>query len=215
MKLQSLSIENYLGAVSVQAILDTPITLFAGQNAAGKSSVKDAISLVLNAELGRAKHKKDAPSLLTDGAEYAAIAIRINGALHGVTISKSGKIVDSQAGINTDPAIEFALNAQRFASMAEADRRAFLFNLMKIKNSTDATKERLLAKGLNPCKVDGITHLLRNGFADACDACKTKATELKGSYRTLTGGDTWGGKKSADWKPAPLEVDLDLIHGED
>jgi len=212
MKIQSIDIQNFLGAVCVKAALNTPITLFAGKNYAGKSSVRDAINLALTADLTRISLKKDAAQLITTGQEYAAVEITTSDGDYGVTINKAGKITDNQAGKNTPAALPYVLNAQRFASLNTKERSEFLFGLMGVKTSADAIKKRLLEKNLNPAKVEQITPYLKSGFDAAHNEAKAKARDSKTGYKTLTGGETWGKEKGGQWQPAEVTQTVDPEH---
>lgn len=48
MKLTNISIQNLFGVQHVSVDLTTPVTLFAGQNGAGKSSIQNAVRLVVS-----------------------------------------------------------------------------------------------------------------------------------------------------------------------
>lgn len=60
MKLNHLTISNFLGARDVQIDTATPVTLVCGPNGSGKSSVRDALDLALTGALHRVALKKDA-----------------------------------------------------------------------------------------------------------------------------------------------------------
>ena len=123
MKIHSIHVDGFLGARQVDIALVEPITLIAGQNGAGKSSIANAIALALNAELGRVDLKKDAARLVTEGAAAACVQIQTDGADFEVHITKAGKITDHAAGRKPHPALPFALDASRFSRLPEAERR--------------------------------------------------------------------------------------------
>ena len=52
MKLTKLNIQNFLGARAVEVDLTAPVTLFAGANGAGKSSIQEAVRMALVGENG-------------------------------------------------------------------------------------------------------------------------------------------------------------------
>lgn len=206
MRIANLYISNFLGVAEVDTALLRPVALFCGRNGAGKSSVRDAVALALTADLGRVALKKDAPQLIHDGAEAAVVAITdADGDDYRVTISRgtgnAGKITDSQAGRKHDPALPLVLDAQRFTSMTEQDRRAFLFALMQLKTDQKAIVARLLAKGCDAAKVERIAPMLRSGFEAASKDAKGKATEAKGQWRQLT-GEAYGSEKGKTWQAA-------------
>lgn len=211
MRLESLYIQNLLGIVSADLQLDTPVTVLAGANGAGKSSLRDAIALALTADLGRVHQKKDAPQLIHDGAESAVVElIDSDGDSYAVTISAKGKITDSQKGRETDPVFAYVLDAQRFARLDEKERRAFLFGLMDLKTDGKAITARLLAKGCDPKKVERIAPMLRSGFEAAHKDAKGKATEAKGAWRQLT-GEAYGSEKAKTWQAGVPKINAEHL----
>ncbi|ENO80919.1 hypothetical protein B447_10648 [Thauera sp. 27] len=130
-------------------------------NGAGKSSIKDAISLALTADLCRISKKGEAAALISEGATNARVFVQTDERDFEVTISKAGKITDHAAGREPHPALPFVLDPARFAQLAEADRRTMLFSLLGIETSHKAIAERLLKRGCDPDKIEEVTPLLR------------------------------------------------------
>jgi hypothetical protein len=209
MRISSLYVTNFLGIQHAEIQLRAPVALFAGQNAAGKSSLRDAVALAITADLGRVSLKKDAPALIREGADLAVCEVKnADGDEWRVTINRSGKIHDSQKGRDTDPVLAYVLDAQRFARLPLTERRAFLFGLMGVKMAQADIAARLKAKGCDDAKVQRVLPLLRSGFDAACTEAKTKATESKGSWRTVT-GETYGSEKAKGWKAAVPPYDAE------
>jgi hypothetical protein len=202
MRLQSIYIKDFLGIDTVDVQLGAPIALFCGANAAGKSSLRDAVSLALTADLGRVMLKKEAPALIRDGAEMAVCqVVDADGDQWQVAISAAGKITDTQKGRDTNPVLPYVLDAQRFARLSPTERRAFLYGLMGVKADPGDIARRLETRGCHIGKVQRVLPLLRSGFDAACSEAKTKATEAKGAWRNIT-GETYGSEKAKTWKAA-------------
>lgn len=209
MRISSLYVTNFLGVQHAEIQLRTPVLLACGSNAAGKSSLRDAVALALTADLGRVSLKKDAPALIREGADLAVCEVRdADGDEWRVTINRSGKLHDSQKGRDTDPVLAYVLDAQRFARLPLTDRRAFLFNLMGVRMGSADIAIRLAAKGCDDTKVQRVLPLLRSGFDAACTDAKAKATEAKGAWRTVT-GETYGSEKAKGWKAAVPPYDAE------
>lgn len=204
MRIASLYIKDFLGVDTVDVQVRAPIVLLCGQNGAGKSSIRDAVALALTADLGRVSLKKEAPALIREGADLAVCEVKnADGDEWRVTITGAGKIADSQKGRNTDPALPYVLDAQRFARLTPTERRAFLFGLMGVKTEQGDIARRLEARGCHIGNVHRVLPLLRSGFDAACTEAKSKATEAKGSWRAVT-GETYGSEKAKAWKaPVP------------
>jgi len=204
MKISNLSISNFLGIGAAEVQLTTPVTLFAGRNGAGKSSLCDAVALALTADLGRVSLKKDACQLVRAGTSGAQCMVETtDGEHYNYAISPTGKIISNRKGYEIDSPLDYALDAQRFAQLDSNERRAFLFSLMNLKTDGPAIVERLTKRGCVKDKIDRIAPLLRSGFDAACKQAKAHATEAKGAWRAVT-GETYGSEKAKTWRaPAP------------
>lgn len=209
MKIQSITTSNFLGARAVDVRLAKPVALFAGKNYAGKSSIQEAVRMALTGETVRVDLKKDYAALITEGQESGFAAVECSNAGYEAVLP-SGK------GNHSDNAmLSYVLDAQRFSRMADNDRRTFLFGLMGVKLDGPAIKQRLVAtetpegatwkaRGCVSAKVEQIAPILRAGFDAAAKEAASKARDAKASYKTATGGDTWGKEKGGKWQPAPL-----------
>lgn len=211
MKLTQITAENFQGARSVNIVTDKPIIIVAGDNGAGKSSVRDAIAMLLGGVLTRVGAKKDSGALVTHGASAACIETCADGKLSTITITAAGKITDSQSGHSPDPAIAYLLDAQRFAKLPQDERRAFLFGLRNVKVSPTEISRRLTARmivdGVVPApdlkRIESITPLLRGGFDGAAKEAGRLATESKGAWKAIA-SEVYGVVKAATWKaPVP------------
>ncbi len=203
MKITHIRIENFLGARAVDLDLAAPVALLAGSNGAGKSSVRDGIALALTADLGRVSLKKDAPQLITAGAESASVALQTSAGEVAVAISAGGRIADSLKGVELPPALPYVLDGQRFARMSSEDRRAFLFGLMGLSAGGDEVSKRLAARGCDAERVRAVLPMLRAGFDAAAKEAATKAREAKAAWREIT-GEAYGEKKADGWAPAAV-----------
>jgi len=206
MKLTHLSVQNFLGVRAVEVPLTKPITLFAGNNGAGKSSLRDAIVLALTAELGRVGLKKEAAQLITTGADCASIEVQTDAGLYGVAIAANSRISDSLKGVETPASLPYVLDGQRFAQLDPNDRRAFLFGLMGLSANSAEVRRRLLAKGLPEKYVEAVIPMLRAGFDAAHKSAQDKARDQKAIWRVLT-GETYGEKKAATWQAQVPDFD--------
>ncbi len=200
-KISHIHIEHFLGARAVDIDLAAPVALLAGSNGAGKSSVRDAVALALTADLGRVGLKKDAPQLITDGADGANVVLQTSAGEVAVAIAASGRIADSLKGVELPPALPYVLDAQRFARMTPEERRGFLFGLMGLSAGGDEVRKRLAARGCDATRVEKVMPMLRAGFDAAAKEAAIKAREAKAAWREIT-GETYGEKKAEGWRPA-------------
>ncbi len=206
MKIERISISNFLGARAIDLVFDSPVQLMCGPNGAGKSSVRDGIALALTADLGRVGLKKDAPQLITDGADGANVVLQTSAGEVAVAIAASGRIADSLKGVELPPALPYVLDGQRFARMTPEERRGFLFGLMGLSAGGDEVRKRLAARGCDVQRAEAVMPMLRAGFDAAAKEAATKAREAKASWREIT-GETYGEKKAEGWRPALVNFD--------
>ena len=203
MKLTRIAAQNFLGARAIDVQLTTPVTMFAGKNGAGKSSIQEAIRMALTGEAVRVGLKKDYGQLITEGAESGFAEVEIDGTVRAFVALPDGKTTPLTEYV-PPTALPYVLDAQRFAKLEPNERRAFLFGLMGLSAGGDEVKKRMLAKGCNDQKVETIMPMLRSGFDAAHKEAQAKARDEKAAWRTVT-GETYGDKKAASWaaeKPA-------------
>lgn len=203
MKITKISTSNFIGARSVEIVVSKPVCLIAGKNGAGKSSVQEAIRMALTGETVRVDLKKDYGALVTDGQESGFVEVATADATYSVVLP-SGK------GIHCDNAtLPFVLDAQRFARMDDKERRSFLYGLMGVKMDVGSITSRMTDGGCDAKKVEQIAPFLRAGFDAAQKEAAGKARDAKASWKTATGGETWGKDKSAKWQPEALPADAE------
>lgn len=204
MRITHLNIRNFLGARHIDVALAKPVTILAGRNGAGKSSIRDSIALALTGDLGRVSLKKAAGQLVSEGANAAAIEINHDAMANTpafVNITAGGKMVHKCPDLS--PLLPYVLDAQRFARLTPDDRRAFLFGLMGLSADGPAVVQRLAAKGCDMKKAELIAPLLRAGFEPAAKEAKAYATGAKGAWRAIT-GENYGSEKAKTWAaPVP------------
>lgn len=200
MKLHHIHIDNFLGARTIDLPLVEPITLIAGQNGAGKSSLKDAISFAMVADLCRVSKKGEAAALLSEGAGAARVFVQTSERDYEVAISKAGKITDSATGTEPPAALPFVLDPARFARLADAERRTLLFQLLGIETSHKAIAERMARRGLDEQKIAAVLPVLRAGFAAGEKHAKELASQARGAWKAVA-GEAYGDKKAEAWEP--------------
>lgn len=192
-------------ARAVAVSLTQPVTLFAGQNGAGKSSLQEAVRMALTGEAGRVSLKKDYGQLVTKGAESGFAEVEIDGAVRACVTLPGGKTTPLTKYV-PPTALPYVLDAQRFAQLDPNERRAFLFGLMGLSASGAQVKQRLLAKGCNEQQVETLMPMLRAGFDAAHQEAQARARDEKAAWRALT-GETYGDKKAATWAADKLVFD--------
>lgn len=201
MKLTHLSIQNYLGARSIELPLSAPVTLLAAPNRSGKSSTLEAIRHAIGGDAARVSLKKEFGALLTTGMAQGYAEITTDDGSFSVALpSGNGNHCKADG-------LAFVLDAQRFASLTGDERRGFLFDLMQVPTSGTAVLEKLKSRGCDAVKVDQIAAELRAGFPAAEKFAQEKARNAKSDWKATTGGGTWGKDKASGWQaPRPEET---------
>jgi AAA domain len=211
MKINSINIENVLGAKSVSIFTDKPALLVAGANGAGKSSIAEAIRQAVTGEVSRVSLKKEYPALLTSGAKTGSVAVEFDGftatlALPAGTNTASGQVPKH---------IDFCLDPHRFVALDGKERRTFLFGLMGVKMTAATIKEKLTKRGVQADKAEQVTPLLAAGFDAAHKESQAKARDAKAAWRAIT-GETYGSQKAEGWSAeAPVVEGLAKIAAPD
>lgn len=209
MKIHTLQIENVLGARSVSITPDNPVVLVAGDNFAGKSSVRDAFALALTGEPTRVKLKKDYGQLMTIGRDSGKIAVEWDGGRATVALPSGKRGVEGE----TSPFLPFVLDPAAFGALDASLRRTLLFKLLGVETAPETVVKRLLA-ACNEHKVGAIAHLLHSGMEVACKRAKEHESEAKGAWKEIT-GEPYGSKKADTWAPEAAEpVDAAEIEAE-
>lgn len=206
MRITGIQVDNLIGIKSIDVRPSAAVTLFAGINGAGKSSIRDAVVMAIAQESARGVALKKNYGMLVNDKEKQGGALVTLDDSHDYTFAFNMPKGDFK-GPEISDSMRVSLDGQRFASMTPDERRTFLFDLTKCKRNGAAIKARMLAEPweCEETKVEAVLPLLRTGFPDACEAAKKKATESKGAWRQLT-GETYGPEKAPNWVAAKPEV---------
>jgi hypothetical protein len=213
MRIESIQIRNAIGARHIDINASAaPITLIAGFNGAGKSSIQEAVRMAFAGRTTRVSLKKDYGQMVSDGAKTGSIMVTTDIGAASFTLPSGAHSLDGDLSLGVPEALPFVLNAQGFAKLKEDDRRTFLFSLTNCTVTEERLRKMLLEAGCDAKRIEQTLPLLKSitGFPAAAKFAAEKATEAKGAWRGVT-GETWGSKKAADWTAEKPEVDLDAI----
>lgn len=205
----TVSVRNVLGVRAADlTVAPGEIALVGGLNAAGKSSLLEAIAACV-----RGTHaargvttKKDAAALVHEGESIGSVSLDYeDGAVRVVwpeaTTAQSGRPIPlgSDIGIGVRP----------ISDMTAKERMAELAPRLRI----EPTREELVAwfdthvpQADRPsiAVIDKLWEVIDTSGWDAAYAkAKQTGTELTGEWRGIT-GEMWGEKKAATWTPPML-----------
>lgn len=195
MQIQHITAKNFVGARAIDVEITTPITLFAGTNGAGKSSVREAVSAALSGDVSRVALKKEYPSMVSEGAKKGMVAIETDAGTASLTLP-DGKHVGLTVYTG---ALPYLLNPERFAQMKADERRTFLFDLTGLRATPEKIKAMLVARSLDEKKIEKVLPMLRSGFPAAVKFAEDEAREAKGAWKAVT-AEQWGKDKAEGWE---------------
>lgn len=205
MKLSRIEISNVLGLHRADIDVTSPILMVMGSNEAGKSSLRDAISMALIGDPVRVKLKKNYGQLLHEDAKKGRVTLLSDGELLAEYKLPSGD--HKCEPIPKSEFVNYVINPALFARTPEADRRSMLFKLTACKVSPDVTAQMLIARGADSAFVDEVKPMLRSGFQSASKDAAERATQAKGAWRQLTGAN-WGSSVGETWEAEVPDVEI-------
>lgn len=220
MQITQFTIESVYGIRAVDVPITTPVTLFAGWNEAGKSSIGDAIRLALTGDPVRVSFKKDLHFALNGTAKAGVVSITGDGWDASIALP-SGKI--TQHNVSSRVGFEPTLCPQWFSSIGTDERRAFLSQLFSVDLDAATMVNKLEARGIPRPLIDRFAvQFGRVPWSDLANQAAKLATEEKGAWRQVT-GEQWGERKAAEWLPTvppapagstPVQVAADIASTE-
>lgn len=200
MKIHTLQVRDTLGIAHVSLSPSTPLTLIAGDNGAGKSSLCESIRLALLGETARGvKHKKDWGALVRDGAKKGSIEIAGDGWSTSTTLPAGA--VKTGGTVPKGSALECCLTPSLYASMSPNDRRAFTLELLQVRMDASAICNKLLARNCSAGKIETLAPIIeKRGHQAAQEFAAGKASDARGEWKAHT-GEAYGSQKAEGWLP--------------
>ncbi len=214
MKITTIEIGNVLGIKSVGAALTTPVTLFAGDNYAGKSSIREAVKAAFLGMPERVLKKKDFGQLVHDGNEAGSVAVDFEGGSAVFTAPKGDQELTHDFKMSQwEPmalALPYCLDTEAFARASSDERRQLLFAITGASAKTADIVAALKARGLDDKLIETVTPLLRSGFPAAAKFAEERCREAKGAWKAVT-GEAYGHVKAESWAAPVPDVDTTAI----
>lgn len=199
MKISKIEVANILALHRADIEITTPILMVLGNNEAGKSSLRDAISMALLSDPSRLKikNKGELVQLMHGDSKKGRVTLLSGEDLVGqYTLPKGEHEAQAIAGAEYLPHV---ISPQLTAAMPDKELRTMLFQLTRCKASPDITAKMLISRGAKEELVEEVKPMLRAGFPSAAKDAAERATQAKGAFRALT-GDNWGSVQSEGWE---------------
>lgn len=209
----NISIQNFRGCSRAEIVLEK-ITLVAGENAAGKTSVAQAVSAALTGDPVPVSGvtKATAGCLVRSGT--AAGHVEVCGAEGMVRIDYPKAAVNSEG---TPPfASEFAAGLVCVLDLPSRERAEVLSRYLRAEPTREDLEARLnQIKELKPEHIDHVWRRIEEGGWDGAHAqAKEKGAKMKGQWEQIT-GERYGTKKADGWIPEGWSADLDGANAAD
>lgn len=202
MKITHISISNVLGIAAADVEVFTPVTMFVGPNAAGKSSIREAVRAAFLGMPERVLKKKDFGQLVHDGEKAGTVGLDFEGGgaifmvPKGEHEIKHGFTMDEWEPI--EAALPYCLDPALFSRATPDERRQLLFTVTgataKASDIVAAMKKRELTDDV----INAVTPMLRSGFPAAAKYAEERCRDAKAEWKAVT-GENYGHKKADDW----------------
>ena len=204
MKILKIEASNIIGLQRAEIVCGQPITLVAGGNEAGKSSLVDAVSMALTGEPRRVKLRKEMTALVNDHNGAKKGLVNLIGAgdelLGSFKLPKGEHVLgDSLAQHTGIEFLPFVLDAHAFADLDDKARRSLLFKLTACSAKPDYILAELAKAGCDAKLSESIIGIARSGFPAMVEEAKSRASEAKGAWKQAT-GEVWGSDKAEGWE---------------
>ena len=203
----SLFINNFRNISGAHTLPMDKITLLAGPNASGKTSVAMATAAALTGSTQPMGIKKSSAHMLVrDGAKRGATVI-----LSGPSGSTRMDWPEAKSEIQGTPlkASPVAAGLVRLSAIAkEADRATMMGPYIRAEPSEKDLQDALEALNLSGYLQALWREINVRGWDGVLSTTKTKNTGMKGQWKQATGGETYGSDKAAKWVPEGWEDDL-------
>lgn len=202
MQITNIHIDHFQGIQHLSLDLEQPVTLVAGKNGSGKSTIREAIRLAILGDPGRVSKKKDYGALVTEGAKEGSVTVEVSegGETGGFSMALPKGQYSVDGAINPPDIISYLIDADRFPALPPDQRRQVLREVSGVRASTDEVRRRLEERGCDLERAEEVIPMLRSGFDAAEKAAKDKATEARGAWKAVT-GEQYGAKKAEGWAP--------------
>lgn len=212
MKLTHLELSNFLAHHHL-SIPFAPMTVIAGPNRSGKSSIADGFAFAILAELRRVEAKGERDKLVTDGMDKGHVMLKVGDVAVQRDVA-SGKLQVSGALPMPETAIKAAmpylLDARRFGRATPDERRDLLFEVMRVAVTREAIIQ-LLAARKHPEAILASIKSVPGRIPEWIAHGQKMTTEARGAWKATT-GETYGAVKAETWAaPVPEQPHPDEL----
>ena len=184
------------------------ITLLAGLNWAGKSSVCIGVGAALSGEVMPVEGllKREAGALVRLGADGGMIEISKEDATATIFYPNAERETKGSGSLE---ASAIAIGRRSVAIMDPKERAKELAVYLKARPSNEDLALALEDAGLLPAVIDKIVAVVREqGWDEAHGIAKVTGAKLKGAWEEVTQGERYGSTKAETWFPPDWDEGL-------
>lgn len=199
-------ITNFRGIKRAELALG-PLTLIAGPNASGKTSIALALAAAASGQPIPVKgmRKADAGMLVHSGAGKGDVELEREGGRVAVAYPRA--TVESEG--KPPSATPYALGLADLTALEPKEAAAVLLQYLKAMPTKDDLAAALAAAKLTPEQLASIWQNTQDlGWDGAHDAAKQRGATLKGQWQGAT-GEQYGTAKAERWLPRGWETGLE------
>ena len=189
------------------------VTLIAGRNAVGKSSLLRAVAAALTGQpiTYPEVDKKDARLLVRDGA--GAASIQVGDDEFTISISYPKAEVTGRGRVSR--ITPYAAGLARLSALKPKERAAAMADYVRAAPTQDDLSAALKEKGVADAVAAQVCEKVSaNGWDATFAAAQGRGPELKGAWREVT-GEAWGSAKAEGWAPEGWDPALAKAAAED
>ena len=183
-----------------------PLALLAGKNAAGKSSVAQAVGAAAsgNALPVAGLTKTQGGLLVRTGAANGTVELVGDG---GTVWMAWPAAAARQEGGDPPQASQYAAGLSSVLTLPQRDRARVLSDVLKALPTHDDVSAALAEKGWAPERCEAAWKLIEEqGWDGAYAARRDRGAEFKGRWRQVTGAN-YGSRIAAAWRPDLADLD--------
>ncbi len=201
-----VKIANFRGIKSVEFLLDQ-LTLIAGENWMGKSSIAQAFGAALTGNVspfdGITKSKADL--IVRNGEKQGMITVENNGSSMTMNWPESEF---KSTGPDVLNALSIAVGFDSVMDMKQKDRQDYFSDLLKNTPTYEALIERIKDAELPESELIRLWDTVDSlGWEAAFNNAREAGTKMKGAWEHVT-KEKYGIRKADKWLPAEWEPDL-------
>lgn len=193
-------IENFLGIHSKAIEIDN-VTLVAGYNGSGKSSVIEAMRYAFTLDCERKGSRTNRDLINRNGKDFS---ISVHGDDYKGIISRESKT--PLAELNPE-LVKISMDGSVYNRADVKARKSLVSRLFKIDVSIDKVCAEMIKAGIDVAVTDELKPFMRGGIENAQKKANDISNNFKSEWAGIT-GEKFGRLKSKDWKATPTKVNL-------